>query len=152
MSYIFIYIKNLRILNKFLCLKEMVPWFQSNTNANAKAPNYTAILRKGDSEPVIHDFYAKSDAAAINIMNEHLKGSRVLYVNKIGLAHGWKVSALTQIGDDINLWKETNSQSGGSSKKLTKQKVSVGKKIKCVYVGPKGGRYVKGANGKFISI
>lgn len=43
------------------------------------------------------------------------------------------------------------SQSGSGSKKRTKEKINVNNKSKVVYIGPKGGKYVK-INGKFRSI
>jgi hypothetical protein len=130
-----------------------------STNASAKKntnletlKNYTVILRKSSTdEQSIQNFKAKDDDEAKLFLKEHLEGTRVLYDGSKSIGYGWKVSSLVS-EEDENIWKETNSQTGGSRKRLTKEKVIVGKKSKCVYVGPKGGRYVKSANGKFVSV
>jgi hypothetical protein len=122
---------------------------------------YRGFLRQieGDqSSNGSFEIFAESDDEAIQIMKQKLEGQEVLYINGQPHAHGWYVSTLVNMDTGENVWKEakpktTNSQSGGGShKRLTKEKVVIGKKTKCVYVGPKGGRYVKGSNGKFVSI
>lgn len=66
--------------------------------------------------------------------------------------NSWELVWIEDANTHENIWersKPTNAMVGG--KKITKEKVRVGKKEKTVYVGPRGGRYVK-TNGSFIRI
>lgn len=109
---------------------------------------YSAIL-ENSGQQVSVDVMANSDNEALDMVKRGIRGESVLYdaSGKSLAALGWKVSTLVSPDTDENIWK---SQSGGR-KKLTKEKVVVGKKEKTVYLGPRGGRYVR-ANGKFIRV
>lgn len=110
--------------------------------------NYQSVLSTKEGERVISVFSANSDREAREELQKGLEGKRVLYdVSNKSLAKlGWNVETLVNMDTLENVWK---SQSGG--RKITKEKVLVGKKEKTVYVGPRGGRYVR-ANGKFVRV
>jgi hypothetical protein len=113
-----------------------------------------------NDEKVNYDVHANSDDEARAELRKALRATPLVYGKKYvgrdkyeliplgGL--GWKVSTLVEEGETDNLWNEPRTQSGGR-KRLTKEKVVVNKKEKTVYVGPRGGRYVR-ANGKFVHV
>lgn len=113
---------------------------------------YKAVL-ENSGQKVSVDVLANDDNEALDLVKRGIRGESVLY-NASGKslgALGWTVSTLVSPVTDENIWKEPMSQSAGGRKKLTKEKVVIGKKEKAVYVGPRGGRYVR-ANGKFVRV
>lgn len=129
---------------------------------------YLAMLENRDGKIVWYKFHTDSDEEARKYLQHRLDGKDVAYgeldknmsfynasfneIGDISLGNlGWKVRTLVNSKTDENIWKEPTSQNAGGRKKLTKDKVVVGKKEKAVYVGPRGGRYVR-ANGKFVRV
>ena len=51
----------------------------------------------------------------------------------------------------INFQNWTTTPSGGSAKKASSERIMVGGKPKVVYVGSRGGKYIK-KNGKYVSV
>jgi hypothetical protein len=113
--------------------------------------DYRGIL-SNNGERVISVFSADSDRDARDHIQQGLLGERVLYdvSDKPLAALGWKVETLVNMDTLEDVWTPPSSQTGGR-KRLTKEKVVVNKKEKTVYVGPRGGRYVR-ANGKFVRV
>lgn len=126
---------------------------------------YTVIFEK-NGQKVYDTIQANSDAEARQIVQKKLRSESTEKNGTIfsGVGYGtlgngskreislgglgWKVSSLVEEGEDYSVWNETQS---GGHKRLTKEKVVVNKKEKTVYVGPRGGRYVR-ANGKFVRV
>lgn len=61
----------------------------------------------------------------------------------------WIVKSLVNPITEENIWLKRMCK---GRKSLTRETVMVGKKERSVYIGPKGGRYVKTESGKFVRL
>jgi hypothetical protein len=123
---------------------------------NSSLKKYVLLLvNKNDSSlyssPIM--VFASSDEEANKKVYDGLHGTDVFYdpSGKTYADSTWIVHTLVNLEGEKNVY----SQTGGSVKtlkKITKQKVKIGGTEKSVYVGPRGGRYVKGKSGTFLRI
>jgi signal transduction histidine kinase len=114
---------------------------------------YKLILKNkknsGQREILCIDAHNDKDA-----IEEVKRGLQTVFYGSNGQIFGydWNVETLVNIETEKNIWTNSNSNMSGGNKKRTKQTIKIGNKERRVYVGPKGGRYVKTSSGAFRRI